>query len=171
MRKLLRMLCALLALGILFGFAGLAEDVETLGIDRLMASESALQTVSSKSSSPYFIKVNIRKQRITIYRKVDGKWKKLDTKKCSTGVLSTPTPRGVYKVKKKKFSFIQDGQNWYYVTYFHHGYAIHSTGEKGGKFDNSVLGKISSHGCVRVKPRDAKWIYEHIPAGTYIQIE
>lgn len=171
MRRLLRVLCAALTLAALLGLTGLAEGARTLDMDRSWTDESMFQTVSSKSSSPYFIKVNIRKQRITIYRKSEGKWKKLDTKKCSTGVAITPTPRGLYKVKKKKFSFVQDGQNWYYVTYFHRGYAIHSTGEHGGKFDNSVLGKISSHGCVRVKPKDAKWIYENIPAGTYIQIE
>ena len=176
MGRLLRVLCAVLALGVLLGLAGLAEGVEVpaaeaLGIERVLAGESGLRTVSSKSSSPYFIKVNLHKQRVTVYRKVEGKWKKLDTKKCSSGSAVSPTPRGIYKVKKKKYSFVQDGQNWYYVTYFHHGYAFHSTGEKGGKFDNSVLGKPTSHGCLRMKPRDAKWIYEHIPTGTYIQIE
>ena len=176
MDRLLRIMCAVLALGLLLGLAGLAEGVEVsaaeaLGIERILSGENGLQTVSSKSASAYFIKVNLRRQRVTIYRKAEGKWKKLDTKKCSSGVSATPTPRGIYRVKKKKFTFVQDGQNWYYVTYFHHGFAFHSTGEKGGKFNNSVLGKPTSHGCLRMKPKDAKWIYEHIPSGTYIQIE
>ena len=158
MRAFLKLLCAALILGMmaLTGGAGCADGSKT---------------VSSKQEGSYFIRVSTRKNRVTVYRKDNGKWKKLDTKRCSTGALLTPTPKGLYKIKKKKFTFYQYGQNWYYATYFYKDYAIHSTGATGGKFDNSTLGKSTSHGCVRLKPKDAKWIYNHIPTGTYIQID
>ena len=175
MKVFLRLLCAALMIATLAGIVALAEEepefLDQLPIECMELSEDGLQVTGSKVESPYFIKVNIAKNRLTIYKKVNGKWKRMDTKKCSTGRPTKPTPRGVYKIKKKRYSFTDWGQNWYYVTYFYKDYAIHSTGESGGKFDNSALGKGVSHGCVRLKPKDAKWVYDHIPAGTYIQLQ
>lgn len=44
------------------------------------------------------------------------------------------------------------------------GVGIHGT-------DNmSSLGKNASHGCIRVSPAAAKWLYAHIPVGTPVFI-
>jgi lipoprotein-anchoring transpeptidase ErfK/SrfK len=40
--------------------------------------------------------------------------------------------------------------------FFHEGYAIHAT------YDVKRLGRPASHGCVRLAPRDARWLYQMV---------
>ena len=36
--------------------------------------------------------------------------------------------------------------------------------------DYNMLGQPASHGCVRLCVRDAKWIYDYMPIGTWVHI-
>ena len=118
----------------------------------------------------FYVRIDTAKHRVSVYQRRGGEWTLLGTKKCASGTDDTPTPKGQFQVLKKQETFIANDANWNYVTYFFEDYAIHSTGEMGGKYNNKPLGKNVSHGCVRLKPEDAKWIYGHIPIGTRVDI-
>lgn len=53
-----------------------------------------------------------------------------------------------------------------YAMFFHCGHAIHQTEPKY----YSLLGTPASHGCVREGPEIAKWLFEHTPIGTTVEI-
>lgn len=52
--------------------------------------------------------------------------------------------------------------------FFHGGYAIHAT------YDVKHLGRPASHGCIRLSPQNAKWLYQIVKENgkdtTYIRI-
>lgn len=52
--------------------------------------------------------------------------------------------------------------------FFHGGYAIHATG------DIKHLGRPASHGCIRLSPQNARWLYQLVKdygkENTYIEI-
>jgi len=123
--------------------------------------------VSNKDNTK--IKVDTKHNRIYLYRKINGKWKKVKSEKCSTG-KNGKTKKGTYKSKSKQKSFSKNGKDYNYVTYFDGNKAIHST-PYDGKYDNSSLGHSRSNGCVRVKPETAKWIYDNVKKGTTIEVD
>ena len=41
-----------------------------------------------------------------------------------------------------------------FVQYFHKGYALH------GAYWHDDFGKVRSHGCVNLAPKDAAWLFE-----------
>lgn len=125
----------------------------------------------SKSKDNIKIKIDTHKNRIYLYEKINGEWIKIKSEKCCTGAKDTPTPKGTFKAKSKEKTFVNNGKNYNYVTYFEGKCAIHSTPYEDNKYHNSSLGHSRSHGCVRVKPETAKWIYENIEKGTTIEIE
>ena len=75
----------------------------------------------------------------------------------STGAKSYTTPTGVYRpqwLAKKWRSKQYSGAPMPHSIFFHKGYAIHGTTEI------SRLGRIASHGCVRLHPENAAKLYE-----------
>src|SRR6478752_2258745 len=75
----------------------------------------------------------------------------------STGAKRYTTPIGVYKpqwLARKWFSKKYNNAPMPHSIFFHEGYAIHGTTEI------SRLGKIASHGCVRLHPENAAKLYE-----------
>ena len=74
----------------------------------------------------------------------------------STGKKGFSTPRGVYQpylLKSMHYSSKYDNAPMPNSIFFHGGYAIHAT-ESINK-----LGRPASHGCVRLHPQNAKWLY------------
>lgn len=75
----------------------------------------------------------------------------------STGRKGYSTPTGQYGVERmyrKYHSKKYDGAPMPYSIFFHGGYAIHGT------TDLKRLGRIASHGCVRLHPDNAKLLFE-----------
>jgi lipoprotein-anchoring transpeptidase ErfK/SrfK len=75
----------------------------------------------------------------------------------STGRKGYNTPVGKYKptrLAKMHYSKKYDNAPMPNSIFFHEGYAIHAT--------NAVnrLGAPASHGCVRLSPQNAKWLYQ-----------
>ena len=90
----------------------------------------------------------------------------------STGRKGYATPRGSYQpylMKPMHYSSKYDNAPMPNSIFFHGGYAIHAT-EAINK-----LGHPASHGCVRLHPQDAKWLYrlvkEYGKENTYIYIQ
>ena len=74
----------------------------------------------------------------------------------STGREGYRTPRGVYqptRMAKMHYSKKYDDAPMPHSIFFHGGYAIHAT------YDIKRLGRPASHGCVRLAPRDAQWLF------------
>jgi hypothetical protein len=77
---------------------------------------------------------------------------------------SQATVRGTFMVYQKDVSSTMDGeedrsdgyalQDVPFVQYFHKGYALHGT------YWHDEFGKLRSHGCVNLSPRDAAWLFE-----------
>lgn len=75
----------------------------------------------------------------------------------STGRKGHNTPVGKYKpvrLAKMHYSKKYDNAPMPNSIFFYNGYAIHAT--------NAVqrLGTPASHGCVRLSPQNAKWLYQ-----------
>lgn len=89
----------------------------------------------------------------------------------STARSGYKTPVGDFKpylLKKMHYSKKYDNAPMPNSIFFHGGYAIHAT------YDVKNLGRPASHGCIRLSPRDAKWLYqlvrEYGKENTYIRI-
>jgi hypothetical protein len=74
------------------------------------------------------------------------------------------TPRGTFMVYQKEVASTMDGdedkgdsynlRDVPFVQYFHKGYALH------GAYWHDDFGKVRSHGCVNLAPKDAAWLFE-----------
>ncbi len=77
---------------------------------------------------------------------------------------SESTPRGTFMIYQKELSSTMDGdedkgdsyslRDVPFVQYFHKGYALHGT------YWHDDFGKVRSHGCVNLAPKDAAWLFE-----------
>ncbi|HEV2517559.1 MAG TPA: L,D-transpeptidase [Devosia sp.] len=74
----------------------------------------------------------------------------------STGRKGYATPKGSYGVQrmyKEYYSKKYDLAPMPYSIFFRGGYAIHGT------YDTKRLGRVASHGCVRLAPENARRLY------------
>lgn len=114
-----------------------------------------------------WIDVSIRQQLLVAYQ---GK-KPVFATLVSTGrgEMGDPTEthatvRGTFMIHAKHVSGTMDGdeetaepfdlRDVPYIQYFHKGYALH------GAYWHDAFGKVRSHGCVNLAPRDAAWLFE-----------
>jgi lipoprotein-anchoring transpeptidase ErfK/SrfK len=103
-------------------------------------------------ASEVYVVVDISDQTMSV--RVDGALKY--TFDVSTGAEGYTTPAGAYGVERmyrKYHSKKYDGAPMPYSIFFHQGYAIHGT------TDLKRLGRIASHGCVRLHPDNAKALF------------
>ncbi|MDL2218577.1 SH3 domain-containing protein, partial [Christensenellaceae bacterium OttesenSCG-928-M15] len=125
----------------------------------------------------YKIDVDLVNQVITVYEKDSaGSYTKIVLQGlCTTGNDENPTGAGTFKLGhlKERFGyFVAFGQYAQYWTQVVRGIYIHSvmydskniTTMSKSAYNN--LGKALSHGCIRVMPEHAQWIYYNCPPGT-----
>ena len=108
--------------------------------------------VSPVFASDVYILVDISDQTMVV--RVDGQVR--HTFDVSTGRKGYSTPTGAYGVTRmyrKYHSKKYDGAPMPHSIFFHGGYAIHGT------TDLKRLGRIASHGCVRLHPDNAKTLF------------
>jgi lipoprotein-anchoring transpeptidase ErfK/SrfK len=124
----------------------------------IMLRRIVLALVLAFSVSPAFaenILVIVDLQMQTMHVRVDGVTKyRWDV---SSGRSGYATPPGRYqptRMHKKYFSRKYDNAPMPFSIFFtKHGHAIHATGHL------RTLGQPASHGCVRLTPEAAKWLY------------
>lgn len=139
----------------------------------------ALISGGALAASPYAIEVDITNQIVTVYRAEDmsdsGVVRQMI---CSSGVNEC-TPVGYFKLNQRNSA---ERTKWYaiptydcyvqYVTRIIGGYLFHSLpyAEKDEATLDAeaaaLLGTPASHGCIRLRPEDAKWIAKNCPNGT-----
>ncbi|MDO5111646.1 MAG: SH3 domain-containing protein [Clostridia bacterium] len=125
----------------------------------------------------YWIEIDLTNQIISVYQTTTGAV--MLQSLCTTGGEETPTGAGVYKIGdlKERFGyFVAYGQYAQYWTQVVRGVYIHSVmydSQKLSSMSKSAyrnLGKAVSHGCVRVLPHVAQWIYYNCPPGTTCKV-
>ena len=77
----------------------------------------------------------------------------------STGPPNAPTVQGQFHIVRKYRAIDMSGPGYYvpavpYAMFFHGGYAIH------GAYWHNMFGQPSGHGCVNMKPEEAKKLFE-----------
>ena len=133
------------------------------------------------SADTYYLEVDIANQITTAYRTSDDAV--VRQMLCSTG-KGDSTPRGTFKLQQTRES--TDRKEWYYISTYS-CYVKYATRIKGPILFHSIpyteadmdsidqtalaeLGQKASHGCVRLRWEDAKWIAENCPDGTTVKI-
>ncbi|WP_194948412.1 L,D-transpeptidase family protein [Actinomyces trachealis] len=101
----------------------------------------------------------------------NGAWQPHHDWPCSVGASSTPTVRGTFSIGSRGRSF-GSGYTAYWWTQFHGDYLFHSIIYNQGTYTvkDGTLGGHVSHGCVRMRIQDAKWIYDNIPSRTRVVV-
>jgi hypothetical protein len=138
-----------------------------------MLRRIVLALVFAFSVSPAFaenILVIVDLQMQTMHVRVDGVTKyRWDV---SSGRSGYATPPGRYqptRMHKKYFSRKYDNAPMPFSIFFHEGYAIHGT------TDLRNLGRVASHGCVRLDPENAATLFDLVkevgPENTVIRVE
>ncbi|MBQ6586130.1 MAG: L,D-transpeptidase [Coriobacteriales bacterium] len=126
------------------------------------------------SSTSYLIIADSERCKVTIYRGSQYDWMPIRYWDCSPGAVGSPTPNGTYTVTGRGYSFSgsKGGTPYtcYYYTQFWGDYLFHTIEYYRGTWDvlDGRLGERISHGCVRLAPENAKWIYDNIPNGTKV---
>lgn len=127
---------------------------------------------------PYKLVVDVSEQKVYVGEWTGSAYKgPLHTFPCASGKSETPTPIGTYQAGGKT------GNEWYYFKDFncYARWAYHIVGgvlfhsntvsKIGDKPSNGGLGHRASHGCIRLKVEDAKWIYDNCPEGTTVVVQ
>lgn len=113
-----------------------------------------------------FITVDKSTQRMYVETPTDSfEWN------VSTARPGYHTPTGdfqPYLLESMHYSSKYDNAPMPNSIFFHGGYAIHAT------YDVKHLGRPASHGCIRLSPQNAKWLYQIVKENgkdtTYIRI-
>lgn len=138
-------------------------------------SISNINTLSIDSLTNYLIHVDLAAQKTYIYNGSTNKWNLEKTFSCSTGVIGSETPTGLYTIKEKGNWFFSEkyNQGAKYWVQFSGNYLFHSLpyNKDQSEIVDYTLGKPSSHGCIRLSVPDSKWLYDNIPANTKVIIK
>ena len=127
---------------------------------------AAMFAMSTAASAEVFITIDKSEQRM--YVETPTEYYEWDV---STGRKGYNTPVGDYQpylMKPMHYSSKYDNAPMPNSIFFHGGYAIHATN------DIKRLGRPASHGCIRLHPQNAKWLYRLVKDygkdNTYIMI-
>ncbi len=130
------------------------------------------QTVDYTDSSKFKIDVSLEEQMVRVYYQ-DGLLREMI---CSGGAPESPTPVGTFKTTQKiHYSWLpRFDVGAYYFVRFYGAYLFHSLpfDEHGNLIEEEAekLGQPASHGCIRLKVEDARWLYEKLPLGVEVHI-
>ncbi|GKU27297.1 L,D-transpeptidase [Clostridium folliculivorans] len=150
------------------------SNTKTTSVAAMTINANTINSLNLTSDTSYLVYVNLSAQKTYVFKGKKNDWSLLKNYSCSTGIKGSETPSGVYTVKEKG--------DWFYSTDYKEGakywvqfdgnYLFHSLpyNELKTKITDYTLGKAASHGCVRLKVEDAKWIYDNITRGSKVII-
>lgn len=116
---------------------------------------------------PKWVEVSLSQQSLIAY---EGNTPVFTTR-ISGGLPQYPTVEGTFRVYAKYVTTRMrggQGADYYdipdvpYTMYFYSGYALH------GAYWHNNFGTPQSHGCVNLRPDDAKWMFNWAPIGTMV---
>jgi len=128
-----------------------------------------------ESRTKYLILVDINRQKTHVFQGEVGGWSLEKSFDCSTGLNTSPTTRGEFKLTERGEWFyshrLSSGAK-YWIRFNGH-FLFHSTPMDEGRnliAEENVVGEKRSSGCVRLLLPDIKWIYENVTDGTTVVI-
>lgn len=144
------------------------------------ATQRALFSADAAANvTPHLIEVSIADQEVYVYAlNADGEYELDRTFICSTGVLDS-TPRGIFMdtLRVRYWHYFVNFDHWAQYTYqitgpiMFHSILYLEQDEETLCYDTlEALGTPASHGCVRLRPEDAGWIFENCAHGTIVKI-
>ncbi len=134
--------------------------------------QDGYQDIDFTRSEDFRIEVDLGLQKVFIYYR-DELIREMVS---SGGEEETPTPTGEYTtIEKIKYSWIpRFDVGAYYWIRFYGAYLFHSVpfDEDGDIIleEYGKLGSPASHGCIRLRLKDAKWLYDNLPLGVKVLI-
>lgn len=152
-----------------------SEDLASTSTNLLQSiTSNTINTLNIESLTSYLIYVNLSDQFTYIYNGSMNNWNMIKSFKCSTGIDEEKTPTGIFDVRERGDWFFSDkyDQGGKYWVQFYGDYLFHSVpyNEDQSEVVDNTLGAPASHGCIRLKTEDAKWIYDNIESGTKVII-
>lgn len=154
----------------------LSEEKATSTSTELLQSitGNTINTLNIESLTSYLVYVNLSDQITYVFNGSMNNWNMIKSFTCSTGINEEKTPTGIFDVKERGDWFFsakyeQGGKYW---VQFYGDYLFHSVpyNEDQSQVVDNTLGTPASHGCIRLKTEDAKWIYDNITFGTKVII-
>lgn len=135
------------------------------------ADEKLINSRNVSSDTDYLIWVSKSEYTVRVYYGKTGSWRLINSFACAIGAPSSPTVEGTFK-------YHQYQPRWDFDTYyvgpvmrFYRGYAIHSTLLRyNGTDADARTGMKISHGCVRVRPENMRWLADNIPLNTTVYV-
>lgn len=124
------------------------------------------------SISKYILVTDLKNRYTYVFIKNNNTWGILYKWPCTVGKTSTPTVQGVFYVNGRKPYFGTSAYRVKYATRIVNSYYYHSVlyDQSGTNIIDGRLGMALSHGCIRLKTENAKWIYENISDKTKVII-
>lgn len=125
-----------------------------------------------KSPTPFLLTTDLKAKQTYVFEDNKGTWKELYRWPSTIGAPVTPTITGTFHISDRKPSFGTDRYQVKYATRIKDGYYYHSIlyDSSGTRIIDDQLGEALSHGCIRLAPENAKWIYDNILDGTTVVI-
>ena len=148
------------------------EDGEEIKDENNNPGQDEDQNIDFSNSDDFRIEVDLSRQRVFIYYK-DNRIKEMI---CSGGTEEKPTPIGEFETYEKiEYSWVTKyNMGAYYWTRFYNEYLFHSVPfDENGEMiieEYEKLRSPASHGCIRLKLEEAKWLYEMLPLGVEVLI-
>jgi lipoprotein-anchoring transpeptidase ErfK/SrfK len=150
-----------------------AEEIKDNNADSKPSIEDTEgNDIDFSNSEDFRIEVDLSRQVVLVYYK-DALIKQMV---CSGGEESSPTPIGEFTTfQKVHYQWVSKfNVGAYYWTRFYKDYLFHSVpfDENGEMIEEEYkkLGSPASHGCIRLKLEEAKWMYENLPLGVKVLI-
>ena len=149
---------------------GIADEAT----QRLLFSDDA-----KANKTKFKLEISIARQRVYAYElNENDEYELIHTFVCSTGLGNT-TPKGIF-VKTQpinRWHYFKKFKCWAQYSYQIDGDILfHSVLYDEKDTDTLRMGSVyalgskASHGCVRLKPEDAKWIFTNCARGTIVEI-
>ena len=144
-----------------------ATSYNEISYSGLPADQRAmLKKINGKSSgTQYLIAVNRATHKVGVFKGAAGRWSYQYYWSCVTGAPSTPTITGTFRTTGYKRAVLSTDSRAKKCTQIKGGYFFHTI-----LSSTNELGKSLSHGCVRLAPLSAIWIYNNVGAGTTVVI-
>lgn len=149
----------------------LADHKDILGD---AASKDQEMVKDYSSDTKFLLLVDIDSQRTKVFLGEKGNWQLIKDYICSSGVPGKDTPKGTYTIAYRGEWFFSQKyqQGAKYWLQFKGDYLFHSLPmDQEKNIVDYTLGTPSSHGCVRLKVEEAKWLYDNIPSNTKLIIQ
>lgn len=138
-------------------------------------AQSEIERKAQAYSSPtsWLVLADLEAQKVVVFRGEKGNWRIEQSMLCSSGAEGTPTPKGVFHVQSRGTWFFNrslgEGAQWYvgfWGDYLFHSYPMDSS----RKVTDYRLGVPLSHGCIRLRTDQAKWLYDNLPYNSTVVI-